>query len=504
MREADPTVTTSPSRIRYRVLALAVAALGALLVVLGGAHGPGVTPDSIQYASVAASVAHHLSLTQFDGHPLTLFPPGYPLALGLLVALGLSINAAAVVLNALALFVALLAVVALLDAVLERATIALLGALVLLTPAAFLVATMLWSETLFVAASLTALAVLARALRRGALSRPLAVVLVIGVVLATATRYTGILLVPVTFAGLLALPGPRRARLLRAGVVSTITLVPLAAICARNVALGQPPFGARVGAVSTLSATLSQLLATIGQFTGLSGLPGTVVAWLVLAAFLAGLVLALRARHLAVLLLGGYALVYLATIVLSEITTTIDPVGPRLLVPVVVPVLSVVLYGLVRLNDRFAPASRGLLALCLAGAVTLGGVSTVRATVNQLRHPVAPPASPLTSWLAHLPEGVGVVAPQAALMYWLSGHAPMLYLPTEDFYCSPTCFNQQLRDAGADVVSGVVRYVVIPGRISPRGTQLFASVGVRLRFERRIAGDDVYAASPLTRPGQHP
>ena len=82
---------------------LIVIIISVAFVLYATAHGVGITPDSVSYASSAQSFASSFSFTQFDGLPLTLFPPGFPAVLGVFLALGLSFQFTAVLVGVLAL-----------------------------------------------------------------------------------------------------------------------------------------------------------------------------------------------------------------------------------------------------------------------------------------------------------------------------------------------------------------------------------------------------------------
>ena len=108
MKPSDRIEVTGPATIGYWLLAVAVlsaVAVGGMWV--GTQVGPGATPDSATYASVAENLSAGRGLTFYDGSELTLFPPGLAAILAGFEPFGLSPLAASRVLNAMCLIAAI-------------------------------------------------------------------------------------------------------------------------------------------------------------------------------------------------------------------------------------------------------------------------------------------------------------------------------------------------------------------------------------------------------------
>jgi len=72
------------------------------MIAIATANGPGISVDSVSYAAAATSFADTGRFVTYDGTDLTLFPPGLPAFLGVLIATGLSLSTAAVLVNVVA------------------------------------------------------------------------------------------------------------------------------------------------------------------------------------------------------------------------------------------------------------------------------------------------------------------------------------------------------------------------------------------------------------------
>jgi hypothetical protein len=63
------------------VVAIVVAVSSALLVAAATRHGGAVSPDSATYASGAQNLAHGAGYLDFQGQPITDWPPGFSVLL---------------------------------------------------------------------------------------------------------------------------------------------------------------------------------------------------------------------------------------------------------------------------------------------------------------------------------------------------------------------------------------------------------------------------------------
>ena len=241
-----------------RALGWAAALAGALLVLLATArYGPGISPDSTIYLSVAHSLAEGRGFRQFTGEPMVRWAPAYPAVLAPVAAAGLDLPAAARRLNA-ALFAALV-----LGAgawIRRHVPDARLGAIalaaVVLSPALLRVSAYVWSEPLFLLLALLCILDLesfAREGRRGALVRA-----ALWAGAATLTRYAGVSLVaPGLWVVLARRRDPPARRRLDAGLFAGVALAPFAAWLVRNWLVAGSPVGERAVSSYSLLASLS-------------------------------------------------------------------------------------------------------------------------------------------------------------------------------------------------------------------------------------------------------
>jgi hypothetical protein len=310
------------------------AVAGALLI--GAAlvpYGPGITPDSVHYLSAAANLRQGLgyatSVMPWDGplpYPLAAWPPLYPAVLAVVTGLA-GTNAGPWVLNAL-----LLAASAWL-ATRSAEPMPLLGALILLaSPAVIGVHAYVWSEPLFLLLVLLALRAQERMLAEPGAGHLAGAAALAG--LACLTRYLGVTL---AVSGALTLVVRRRP--LQALSYAALSVAPLGLWLLRNRSVAGTFTGRRGAGGEGVLEPVRQALDTLG-------------GWLVpmdgRAAHLGALVLA--AVVLAWALRGGmgraalpwlaFVGVYLVVMVALAATVSFDPLGDRLLAPVV-PALAV-------------------------------------------------------------------------------------------------------------------------------------------------------------------
>ncbi|MFM7297307.1 MAG: hypothetical protein ACKO4Q_08815 [Planctomycetota bacterium] len=131
----------------------------ALLLALSAPHGPGLDSDGAQYLAAAESLLEGRGWIGVDGEPYVLWPPLQPLLLALPGGLGCGQGERAIALHALALAAdALLAAAIAWRLTASRLTAGLASFAVVAV--ALPTATMAWSEPVFTALVLAALAAL--------------------------------------------------------------------------------------------------------------------------------------------------------------------------------------------------------------------------------------------------------------------------------------------------------------------------------------------------------
>jgi hypothetical protein len=194
----------------------------ALVLVVTDPPGPGLDPDALSYLGAAESLVAHGEYriptapwaSPDSTAPLAHFPPGYPTALAVPVALGMSPPQGARLVEALAAGVTISTLVLLIGAATTTIAGVLLAVALLVTPAMAEVHLSVLSEPLFLACLALTLAGMV-----AAPDRPLRAGL--PAALAAIVRYAGASLVGAVALWQLGRPGPLRLRLRRAAVAVT-------------------------------------------------------------------------------------------------------------------------------------------------------------------------------------------------------------------------------------------------------------------------------------------
>lgn len=345
------------------------------VVALATSAGIALSQDSTSYLAGAESLGSGAGVLDIDGQPLTLFPPGLPVLLGAISALGPAVPTTGVIVNVVSVALIVLGTFALGRLVVRSWWWALAAAAVVGLSATFTeVFTWLWTEPAFTVLLLAALV----ALTWGVVEEraPWWLVITVGILasLATSVRYVGYALIPVVALGLWwagrALVG--RHRWLRVGVAVAISLIAPLAIGLWNMSQGAGPLGERYPGSRTMQDSVVDAIRVLGEYvvppaTGPWGvIVGTIVVILVLAAAWVGIV----GRNRAVLLLAAFAALYFAVIVWGQSATRLDSPSARLLAPLLPSLAVLVVLG-----------ARLLLTRLRADAHALGGVRLVRAGI---------------------------------------------------------------------------------------------------------------------------
>ena len=341
-----------------RVALVALVLYPAVMIVIATANGPGISVDSVSYAAAATSFADTGRFVTYDGTDLTLFPPGLPAALGLLVAMGFSLSTAAIVVNVVAVCLTIIASYLLARQVLVSPGWSLVvAAAVSLLAATVRVGSYLWTEALFTALIAGALVLIAWAVRRHRTPWWLVVAAGALVALSTTLRYVGVVAVPVVMVAIAW--ASRESRVRRALVAGSIGLMGLVLPAFRNVMLGSSALGERYPGSMGIEGAVTGLVLQWGEYvapsrsTSLTVIVGAVVGIVLLVGM--WLVIVQRNRPGAVLAL--FVVLYWTAIVFSQVGTRLDVVTERFAAPVLAP--SVVLV-LVALRSGLAESSRQL------------------------------------------------------------------------------------------------------------------------------------------------
>lgn len=381
------------------------AAVGVFVVVavvatlVGTQRGPGTTPDSATYASVAENLVDEGALTTYAGGELTIFPPGVPMLLAAGGLVGMEPATAARVLNAVSYAaVAVFSGVLIFRAV-DSVPLRIGGlALVAVSPILLGVFVMMWSEPVFVAVTLAYLLALYRAYDRGGVIAAAVAGLLAGA--GFLIRYPGLALAAFGLVALSWRAWSARDRRLIGPIVAfgVPALAPAFAWFVHNAAHGSllgttvlSPIEDRARPGRGIVENGWDAIQTIGGWLSPRG------GWIVLISIaIIAIVVAVRAPRRAgasgsmVGFVGAFSLAYLAAVLFGASLTFVDPIDDRLLSPVYVPLLVVALAGVEwtwnQLEDR--PLLRTGLVVALVLWMAL----------------------PAVTWLTHLQaasEGVG-------------------------------------------------------------------------------------------------
>lgn len=210
-----------------------LAVLTAFLILLQATtYGPGVSPDSTKYLSAANYLLSTGGFMTFAG-PYVSWPPLYPTLLAVSSILHIDPLLFATILNALSIALAILITSIVMFPVFEHKTIAFLALVtVSFSPPLLYVGSFVWSEApfiLFVLAATSTLSVYAT--RTG---RVLLITAAAFCALATLTRLTGVVILPVGVATIFLSACSWRDRLLDSAIFGSIGSIPLAAWLLRN------------------------------------------------------------------------------------------------------------------------------------------------------------------------------------------------------------------------------------------------------------------------------
>ena len=332
----------------------ALMATAGVAVLWSTSSGPGLSPDSVVYVNAADSWLAGSGLEAF-GRPVTLWPPGYPLLLGLMMHLGIGLQTGIVALG-----VAAATLTVWLTHRLGRAVG--LGPWGAVTSAAVValgvwtvrVSSMAWSEPLFLVVVLATLLTCSRWLSRSPRWWEVGVVAAL-VSLACVLRYAGVALLPAVVLGCVV--GLRRGSTPvwgRTVALAVGSSAGLAAVVAHNLSLGVGPTGDRVGTGMSPVRAVGHLLRALGQaVVPEPGGPMPLVAggvgprvtlvltavWfvfggLVLLLFLCGVVSQLRMPLGPGACTTAFSTTYVAVLLYATVSAGVDPPNERLLQPV--------------------------------------------------------------------------------------------------------------------------------------------------------------------------
>lgn len=441
------------------------------LVAWATIHGPGVSNDSAAYAYAAHSFASHGTLNNISGGALTVFPPGMPVLLAALHAMGLSIDAAArlVDLSCLAATVPLVYLLAI-EAVGSAFFALIVAAGVALLNGTFIVFTMLWSEPVFVALTLCALYLVLRAIRQRVLGWRSVAAITVSVSLATTVRYIGVLLVPVVLVGALTVC---RHDLLRVVTATGGSAAGFVLVASRNLAHGVGVMGPRATSSESLRSVIKASVSTLGNWVLPEHAQAYYLSFGVLFGALAGvgIAVAIWNRNWALVILGVFAMLYWLALWYSEVTTPVDAVDARLTAPVF-PAMVILAGYPVLAAVRGVPAwhvgalvSTGFAGLVLVSVVHSGKMARQDAMSGIGFNKPVLLHSRFAAAVRALPSGMTVASNDPGFLMWLSGKGPVVQIPASTIYSPPAVTRADMSRLEAAAARGPVdlAYLTSPG-----------------------------------------
>jgi hypothetical protein len=425
-----------------------------ILVLISTSSGPGVSPDSVSYLAGAQSLLDNGTLLTFTGEPLTLFPPGQSVLLAGLGFVGISLTAAAIVVNLICAVLLVGGTYLLGQRVLHSSALALVSAaFVSLSAATVREFSMVWSEPVFSVLVLSVLLLLVRVASRRQVTWANVIALAVLASAATCFRYAGFVMIPVIAVVVLwsAMPAGR-GRAWALGVVSLLaSSVGLIALALRNISVGSGALGERYPSAVTLEGAVKSTINLLGTYLVPSETSllwaelGVVVAVLLVA----GIWLGLIRRSRGVVVLSLFVTVYWLSLWWSQMTTRLDSATERLLAPALAPMVILVIFAVSALGatvckqlaesrfltagaaHRFVLVVAWVALIAVLGLQVLHGVRFARdsATAGIGYNSSATLNAPVSQAIAALPEDSGIASNDPWRAYWVAGHGPSVDIP---------------------------------------------------------------------------
>jgi hypothetical protein len=456
---------------------LAVLALLAptLMLLATRNYGLNISPDSAAYLAAAEGLARGEGVVGVDGEAMSLYAPGTSWLLTLPARWG-DAEAAARLLNFAMLSALVFGVGLWLSRVVRKPVAVGAAALVAVSAPILDVHAWLWSEPPFILLSVLYVAVLVRIARSPDRVRALLITAGLLAAAATLVRYSGLSLLPIAVLVLLARVRSGRGRVLDCAIFGAAFALPVLVWLARNALLTGMVTGERVPNSASAGAILHMGVTTIGTWfvpTSVTGSSRTALM-VVLAAAAVLLARAVRRRRpaatdlrLVVLgICGGHVVLTFAALVVMTSRTNVDPLGDRLLAPIVVP-LVVALAAALDLALDGIPRRR---AVALgAGALVLLGWGSVAAVATEVElggEDLSSYNTPkwqnegMRNLLARLPDGGTTTSNQPKAVNYLLG-TPVRESPREHYYASTASPEGDRRRLAEMVAEGPVFLVWI-------------------------------------------
>jgi hypothetical protein len=394
----------------------------------------------VSYVSAARSFAATSRLLTFSGRPLTLFPPGLSLVLAVGEPLGIGLPAMSVTVNALSFGLLCLGAYALSRQAgcTPRGALAA-AAVVTLSYPALSVFFLLGTEALFCALVVGVLLLLGEVGAMPAKRAPFVLGAIVALTsAASVVKYTGAVLIATVWISLIhALRGRSRARSLAvATVTAALASLGLLLLVARNLRLGNGPFGDRDASAATLPGALRQAALTLGAWVVTERAPAVLQA---LCATLLVAIVALgfraagerRPGRSPVLL---WIFLYWACLVFSKSATAVDPLDFRLTSPIFVPAVALVAGSTATLMRRSSGRALRITADLLVAAFLVFSAARMKNLARFARgghgyNAVSLRSSPLSRAVRAGPAETQWASNDAHLLYWLTDRETAAQVP---------------------------------------------------------------------------
>lgn len=498
---------------------LVIAMLSAVpiaLILMAMWNGPGISPDSVSYASAARSLEAGQGFLDFTGEHQSTYAPGISVFLSVLLSTGVPFNIAVAGTNVVALvatvaltyFVAInvgltrsLAIAATIITTWNRTTIEIFS--------------MLWSEVLFIPITLGSVLLLVVAFRRRTLPSSFAILIAALLSLAVTMRYAGAFFAfAATIASLVVPRDSWRTRLVQGALIGALPAITLAGIAAINLSSGVEPLGDRypsersvIGAIETMTDGLGTTVIWRGSI-GITVILGTLA--LILAA-IAGWLSVIHRQ--ATQILTATAFLYLGVLLWSQADPRIAhgaerlgyPVWPLLVILVVASIPIFLRTTTQQLQTRW-PDTRirfqnaaPVMVVILAGALIagLGVVNGYRYAIDGFRDGIgynqqSVRNSAVATDLRAIPQSVVVASNEPWLVAWLRPDLISVPLPP-----SPEEWPAERIARDADRIEGLlapgtpVYAITIPEAHESWKIEDFASIGIEgtpMQLDQSVSG----------------
>ena len=430
---------------------VAIAIIAMALSVMATRHGPQVTDDSANYLSGARNLSGGRGYVAYDLQPITLFPPGFSATLAVGDKVGVEPVDGARVLNTLAFGALVVLAFLLARRHVHRDWLAVAAAaLVGFSTSTLNVFTAIWSEPVYCVAAVGVILMLETLMERRGRGAGLAVAAAALASVGFAYRYAGhvLLILPVIGITVAAWRDGFGAVVRRlAPYVAAAVVVP-AFIIIRNLSEGSSAFGRRDPSSETLRDVVSDTIRTLREwvFGGIDAPAklGSAAVFATLVFIVVGLILAVRQRGTnrrpkgeTFLPIVGFVVLYVAYLWFSELSTAINDVTTRLLVPVFAPIAVLAVVAIDAILDLDALRKRQWLSVVTAGVLVLGlGVFASKAVrhaqfVNRSGSdgsmPRASVVPDLVSALRTLPAGTPLYSNDPIDLYFATEHQPISF-----------------------------------------------------------------------------